>query len=211
MKIRIGKAEDNDYVVNDPHVSRYHAQLTKYEEGLVIEDLASTNGTFVNGAQILKKRIAMSDRIVLGKDFVLDVNQVLKSNNDYSREFASLKEVYETYISSKVKIQSANTFRTRLFQALPFALPGIIGGIISIAGGSSVFLGVSLFVAVCAPTIGIYMGAKQAAKAPQMLQNLANQFKIDYVCPKCGVFLGEIPWESLENKKRCPACKAKWA
>jgi rubrerythrin len=58
--------------------------------------------------------------------------------------------------------------------------------------------------------IGIYMGAKQAAKAPKMLQDLANQFKIDYVCPKCGTFLGEIPWESLANKKQCPSCKARW-
>ncbi|WP_320981523.1 FHA domain-containing protein, partial [Parabacteroides goldsteinii] len=25
MKIKIGKAEDNDFIVNDPHVSRHHA------------------------------------------------------------------------------------------------------------------------------------------------------------------------------------------
>jgi len=45
-----------------------------------------------------------------------------------------------------------------------------------------------------------------------VLQDLANQFKIDYVCPKCGTFLGEIPWESLAKKKRCPTngCRAKW-
>ena len=32
MIIRIGKASDNDFVVNDPHVSRYHAKLIR-EEG----------------------------------------------------------------------------------------------------------------------------------------------------------------------------------
>ena len=71
---------------------------------------------------------------------------------------------------------------------------------------------ISFIIAVSAPILGIYLGARQAAKIPAMLQNLANQFKIDYVCPKCGAFLGEIPWESLVNKKQCPvsACKANW-
>ena len=50
------KASDNDFVVNDPHVSRYHAKLVREEGGYwLLEDLGSTNGTFVNGAQIVKK------------------------------------------------------------------------------------------------------------------------------------------------------------
>ncbi|MDR0995106.1 MAG: FHA domain-containing protein [Tannerella sp.] len=213
MTIKIGKAPDNDYVADDPQVSRHHARLTRDEQGiLLLEDLQSTNGTFVNGAQILKKRITPTDHVVLGSNYILDIGQALRANNDYCEEFAALKQVYDTYISKKVRIQSANTFRTRLFQALPFALPGIVGGIISLAGGSRTFLGISLLVAICAPCIGIYLGARQAAKAPQLLQDLANRFKIDYVCPKCGAFLGEIPWESLANKKHCPvpSCKAKW-
>ena len=54
--ITIGKANDNEYVVNDPSVSRHHAQLTYEEEGhWILEDLGSTNGTFVNGIQIARK------------------------------------------------------------------------------------------------------------------------------------------------------------
>jgi hypothetical protein len=36
-----------------------------------------------------------------------------------------------------------------------------------------------------------------------------DQFKIDYVCPKCGTFLGELPWGSLAKRKSCQ-CKARW-
>ena len=73
--------------------------------------------------------------------------------------------------------------------------------------------GLSLGVAVLAPVLGIYLGARQAAKIPHKLPALSDQFKIDYVCPKCGNFLGEIPWESLHNRKQCPvsSCRAKWA
>lgn len=214
MKIKIGKAEDNDFIVNDPHVSRHHACLIREDHGCwLLEDLGSTNGTFVNDSQIVKKRVTPTDKIVLGTVYVLNLSEVSKYNNDYSEEFAALKDIYNNYVQAKVKIQSANQFKTRLFQSLPFALPGIIGVVIGFLGkGSPELFGLSLFITICAPTVGIFLGAKQASKTPQQLQDIANQFKIDYVCPKCGTFLGEIPWESLRNRKQCPvsSCKAKW-
>ncbi|MEG1748127.1 MAG: FHA domain-containing protein [Tannerellaceae bacterium] len=214
MIIRIGKADDNDFVVGDLHVSRHHARLVRDEEGFwLLEDLGSTNGTFVNGSQIIKKHVALTDVIKLGDSYSVKAEEILKYNNDYSEEFASLKHVYDKYVEAKVKIQSSNQFKTRLFQSLPFALPGVVGVVIGFLGkGSPELFGLSLFITICAPTVGIYLGAKQSAKVPQQLQDIANQFKIDYVCPKCGTFLGEIPWESLKNRRQCPitACKAKW-
>lgn len=214
MIITIGKAADNDFVVDDPHVSRHHARLIREPDGsLVLEDAGSTNGTFVNEIQVVRKHVVPTDTIRLGDRYILPIAEALKSGNDYSEEFAALKEVYERYISDKVRIQSSNQFKTRLLQSLPFALPGVIGVVAGFFGkGSPGLFGISLFIAICAPTIGIYLGAKQAAKIPRQLQEIANRFKIDYVCPKCGTFLGEIPWESLRNRKRCsvPGCGAKW-
>lgn len=214
MEIRIGKADDNDFIVNDPHVSRHHARLVRQDLGYwLLEDLGSTNGTFVGGVQVVKKRVTPADTIVLGSNYILNLLEVSKYNNDYTDEFARLKQVYDHYIQTKIKIQSSNQFKTRLLQSLPFAIPGIVGVMIGFLGkGSPELFGLSLFITVCFPTIGIYLGARQSAKIPQQLQNIANQFKIDYVCPKCGTFLGEIPWESLRNKKQCPvsSCKAKW-
>ncbi|MDL2277522.1 FHA domain-containing protein [Parabacteroides sp. OttesenSCG-928-G07] len=214
MTIRIGKSSDNDYVINDTHVSRYHAQLFWGSNGRwVLEDLDSSNGTFVNGHQIARKELYPTDEVVLGGGYVLDISAVLKSRNDYSEEFKALRNVYDSYIQEKIKIQSSNLFKTRVFQSIPFAMIGVIGLVIGLLGkGSSVLLVISLIVAICAPAIGIYLGAKQSSKTPLQLQEIINQFKIDYVCPKCGVFLGEIPWESLRNRKQCtvPTCKAKW-
>ena len=48
----IGRWEDNDVVVDDRWVSRYHAQIHREDEGYVIQDLSSKNGTFVNGRRI---------------------------------------------------------------------------------------------------------------------------------------------------------------
>ena len=212
MIIRLGKATDNEVVADHPHVSRHHARLTRDQEGrLLLEDLGSTNGTFVNDAQVLRKYVVPTDRVRLGDASEWLVSEILKYNNDYSAEFELLKRVYDDYVDAKVKIQSANQFKTRLLQSLPFAIPGIVGVIVGFLGkGSMTWFSVSLLITVCAPMIGIYRGAKQSARTPAQLQALANQFKIDYVCPKCGTFLGEVPWESLRNRKQCPACKAKW-
>ncbi|MCD7978756.1 MAG: FHA domain-containing protein [Tannerellaceae bacterium] len=215
MVIKIGKASDNHFIIHHPHVSRYHAVLTREEDGsLFIEDKGSTNGTFVDGCQIRRKKVIPNDRITFGDEYTVTVAELLKHTNDYSQEFGLLKEVYDNYMKEKIRIQSSNQFKTRIFQTTPFAVLGVLGIVVGLLGkGNPALMVPSLIVAICAPTLGVYLGAKQAARAPKYLQDLANQFKIDYVCPKCGSFLGEIPWESLRNRKYCPlsSCKAKWS
>ena len=183
MKIKIGKAPDNNLVINDPQVSRYHALLTQEDNGsLLLEDLGSTNGTFVNGNQIIKKKVLAEDKVTFGTNHTLNVSEILKCDNDYSEEFAYLNGVYEVYIKEKIRIQSNSQFKTRLFQSLPFAIIGVLGIILGFIGRTDKNLFIfSIILAVCAPTIGIYFGARQAAKIPAQLQNLANKFKIDYV------------------------------
>ena len=214
MKIKIGKAPDNKLIINDPHVSRYHALLTKDDNGeLFLEDLGSTNGTFINGNQIIKKKVLAEDKVTFGTNYTSNISDILKYDNDYSEEFTRLNPVYEVYIKEKIRIQSSSQFKTRLFQSMPFAFIGVLGIVLGFMGHADKELFIFSFIlAVFAPTIGIYFGARQAAKIPALLQNLANKFKIDYVCPKCGTFLGEVPWESLQNKKQCPvsSCRAKW-
>jgi hypothetical protein len=51
VDVAIGR-EDGDLVLEDPEVSRRHAVLRRSGESVVVEDLDSTNGTFVNGERI---------------------------------------------------------------------------------------------------------------------------------------------------------------
>ncbi len=54
--IKIGKSSDNDFVINNPTVSRSHAMLTVADDNqhATLRDLGSTNGTYVNGIRINK-------------------------------------------------------------------------------------------------------------------------------------------------------------
>ncbi|MHC5542906.1 FHA domain-containing protein, partial [Singulisphaera rosea] len=63
----IGSKPESDLVVNQPAVSGQHCRLTQDDAGFVLEDLQSTNGTFVNGSRITGAvRISSGDRVTLG-------------------------------------------------------------------------------------------------------------------------------------------------
>lgn len=66
--VRLGRAPDNDIVLDAPGVSRHHATLS-YQNGAqpVLADLGSTNGTFVNGEPLVEPRpLAAYDIVFLG-------------------------------------------------------------------------------------------------------------------------------------------------
>jgi len=52
QSLRIGKATDNDVVLDHPTVSRNHLVVRRQGEQFLVQDLGSTNGTFIDGAQI---------------------------------------------------------------------------------------------------------------------------------------------------------------
>ena len=51
-EIRIGSMEDNDIVINDDTVSRYHCRIVQEDSGYVLIDNRSTNGTFINKVRV---------------------------------------------------------------------------------------------------------------------------------------------------------------
>lgn len=51
-ELLIGREYNCDVIINDRQVSRVHARLVPTGEGIVLEDLASKNGTYVNGRMI---------------------------------------------------------------------------------------------------------------------------------------------------------------
>lgn len=67
----IGRALDNDIVINSSEVSGHHARILQEAEAWVIEDLNSTNGTFFNGWKMIQHRLKHDDRVMIGKYLLL--------------------------------------------------------------------------------------------------------------------------------------------
>ena len=64
-KTSLGRHSDNDIFINVDGISRKHAVISIVADGLEIEDLGSSNGTFVNGDKITKQAIKIGDEIKL--------------------------------------------------------------------------------------------------------------------------------------------------
>jgi hypothetical protein len=62
----LGRHRNNDVVVSDPKVSSFHARIDKTQEGFVIVDLKSRNGTFVNGKRAESALLKTGDEVRLG-------------------------------------------------------------------------------------------------------------------------------------------------
>jgi uncharacterized protein DUF4388/FHA domain-containing protein len=69
-EIVIGRSSDLDMVLVEDMVSRKHAKISTQGGHIVISDLASTNGTFVNGEKVKKMRLKEGDRILIGTSII---------------------------------------------------------------------------------------------------------------------------------------------
>jgi len=70
----IGRAGDADVVLADPTISRRHAAISAQGDTAVVEDLASSNGTYVNGELAAEpRRVGQGDTIRLGRETTLEV------------------------------------------------------------------------------------------------------------------------------------------
>jgi pSer/pThr/pTyr-binding forkhead associated (FHA) protein len=63
VTINIGRKSDNDIVLSEQHISRYHAQLRARDGKFILVDLRSTGGTSVNGERISEAQLIPGDVI----------------------------------------------------------------------------------------------------------------------------------------------------
>ncbi|WP_044251384.1 DUF4388 domain-containing protein [Chondromyces apiculatus] len=66
QEIFVGRSSDLDMVLVEDMVSRRHARIACSTDQILIEDLGSTNGTFVNGEKIKQTALKEGDRVLIG-------------------------------------------------------------------------------------------------------------------------------------------------
>ncbi|HYE88572.1 MAG TPA: FHA domain-containing protein [Vicinamibacterales bacterium] len=64
--VSIGRLSDNDLVIDNPAVSGHHARVYRETTHYVLEDLKSTNGTFVNDKPIARHTLRDGDTVLIG-------------------------------------------------------------------------------------------------------------------------------------------------
>lgn len=98
----IGREPGNDIFCDDSSISRNHAQILKTDEGFVLEDCRSTNGTYVDGLAITRQPLADGSKIQVG-------NHIFKFLAGDSIE----SQYHETVYSMMTKDGLTNVFNKR--------------------------------------------------------------------------------------------------
>ena len=63
----IGRSAGAEFIVDAALVSRLHCRLTATPDALQVEDLGSTNGTFVNGKRVRTSQLRDGDMLAVGR------------------------------------------------------------------------------------------------------------------------------------------------
>lgn len=237
MEIIVGKQGNQPFPITDPKVSRKHLKITALSEGKYqIEDLASSNGTFVDGLRVIKKVVTAETVVQLGGSFTFRVGDAIPKANgaattrqadtasarqtvsdtqeikvdwEVIAQFEKLKRVYDEYMEAKITLQKENA-QKGFMRMLPMSIMGIVGIVIGCVPALGDFRLLISSVVVVASGVLLYKAYSSQSNLPEKMEALNRKFQVDYVCPKCKGFLGFTPFEGLRNRKQCPMCKAKW-
>lgn len=122
----IGRGADVDLVVGDPRVSRQHARITIDAKGTpVLEDLGSSNGTFLNGSRIRRQELKEGDQLQFGSATILKFSYQNEVEQEVQRVLAdraikdSLTEIYtEQYLLDRINTEFAYAIRHKSDLAL---------------------------------------------------------------------------------------------
>jgi ABC transport system ATP-binding/permease protein len=131
--LRIGRAPDNDLVVDDLIVSRYHAELRSTPDGgYEITDLGTHNGTYVNGRRISAQPLTDGDTVGIGHATFRLTDGRLQQFVDGGEVTVAARELVVTVAGGKV-----------LLDRVSFAMPEkcLVGVIGPSGAGKSTLLG----------------------------------------------------------------------
>ncbi len=67
----VGRTQDNSVRLHDTEISRSHAELIRKGDAYVLRDLASSNGTFVNGQPVTEQELTSGDQLQFGRSLIL--------------------------------------------------------------------------------------------------------------------------------------------
>ena len=90
--LKIGRALENDLVIQDPTISRFHAEIFLKDEEYAIRDLNSTGGTFLNGQKVMESILVSGDSIVLAGRALVFVDQAPQLKDRASDSTGPLKQ-----------------------------------------------------------------------------------------------------------------------
>jgi len=105
----IGRSSDNDLVIDHAAVSGRHARIVQVQSVCFLEDLKSTNGTFVNDRRIERKQLLDTDVVTIGKHRLIFRDEV---NNGRPSDQPKFNGFDKTTVMTGQKVRASGAERT---------------------------------------------------------------------------------------------------
>lgn len=195
-------------------VSREHVKLEVDDEGnCKIVNIKPENVTYVNGMEVMEKKVTKADKIELGSDkFEIKLSAVLKAVESVlvkTYSISHLEAVWKKYKADAEALQIRK------------AKDGVSATIPSLLTTASVVCGVLPFIPVIVRAVLVCLGLalsiyffvkrrKNINRDLQETKELQEHLRNQYKCPHCGRFMGNIDYQDLRLQKGCPVCHCKY-
>ena len=234
QSIIIGRQGSQPSIIDDLSVSKRHLSATPTADGRwSIEDLGSTNGTYVNGLPIVTAIVDADTPIMLGS-LQTTIGALLQLSTQSARpkpaakpaaqpaptptpaadgsvSIKHLEKVYEQYRHDTLEIARRRNHAS-VYRMLPMAIGmplvmGLVGMFTSDMAVKGVCMGGLMALGSTLTLRMIPMGDRLA----EQQFDINRRFQVDYSCPCCHNFMGAAkPYEVLVKQGQCPFCKAKF-
>lgn len=183
------KKESCDILVQGSGVSRQHARLTRISpNSLLLEDLDSANGTFVNDRRILRKLIKAEDTVRLAS-VRIDLRKFFpppppppkpdeKTPEEIKAAFMALKDEFTSFKEVEASLKDKQRIRQGIIRSIPY-----VGSLIATM-------------------------AHHKLSTEEQLEALRLEFQQKYTCPSCQVpFPISQSWDFLRLRNKCGFCR----
>ncbi|QQR90112.1 MAG: DUF4388 domain-containing protein [Myxococcales bacterium] len=136
-EVVMGRSSELDMVLVEDMVSRRHAKLTVDGEDVYIQDLGSTNGTFVNGEKVKKSKLSEGDRILIGTSIIklVDLGEVSEIDSSKAPLKQSINDVRAT---APVRTMSGSIEEIPLPDLLQLFSTSKKSGVLAVRAGNNV-------------------------------------------------------------------------
>lgn len=214
----IGREGEQKLPIDDKSVSHRHLEASKLANGRFLIKNLGKNGTFVNGLRVEECEVDADTKLQLGTGFKTTLRSLITGQlPPQAVDISSLKKVMERYRKEKAVLQRSQ-MTAGFYRLLGIVLPGIgatVGNLLMNQMPDNkisfvVIIAVSAVAGVSFLIYSVFYQKRVLRELPEKQIRLLDRFKLNYVCPKCKKWLGDLPFEAVKRQGKCPHCSTPW-
>lgn len=202
-----------------------HAKIVIDQKGdMVLTNMKAQNVTFVNGSEIVSKRILPSYIVELGKDrFNINLSVVIETakklidaipGSKKKYDISHLDRVWKTYEKEmdRIAFQQQEAGKKRMLPIMVGSLSGAASPILAALVAVNILY---ITVPLAAVSFGLYFIIyRKKDTSYQERKDATKKFTDEYVCPNpsCKKFLGNISYNLMKKQysMQCPHCRCEF-